>query len=69
MCLPFTKRVELTEKERFPDSKSARQKLFRMYDDNRAFSVKLNDVEKGWNLDNTGDTQVNCNSYSKKKSA
>jgi len=59
--------VELTEKERFPDSKPARQKPFRMYEDNTVISVKLTDLEKGWNLDNTGDTQVNCNFYSKKK--
>ena len=67
MRLPFPKRVELTEKERFPDSKPARQKPFRMYEDNTVISVKLTDLEKGWNLDNTGDTQVNCNFYSKKK--
>jgi len=58
--------VELTEKERFPDSKPARQKPFKMYEDNSVISVKLTDLEKGWSFNNTGDTQVNCNFYKKK---
>jgi len=44
-----------------------RQRPFTMYEDNRVISVKLTDLEKGWYFDNTGDTQVNCNFYLKKK--
>jgi len=65
MYLPFHKCVELAEKKRFPDSKPAREKPFKMYKDNRMITVKLTDLEKGWNFYNTDDTQVNCNFYSK----
>jgi len=57
--------VELAEKERFPHSKPAREKPFEMYKDNRMITVKLTDLEEGWNFYNADDTQVNCNFYSK----
>ncbi|XP_020601650.1 uncharacterized protein LOC110040726 isoform X2 [Orbicella faveolata] len=50
--------VELAEKKRFPDSKPAREKPFKMYKDNRMITVKLTDLEKGWNFYNTDDTQI-----------
>ena len=58
MYLPFHKRVELTEKERFPDSRPAREQPFRMYNDSKLITVKLTDLEEGWELDKTNDTQV-----------
>ena len=61
MCLPFRKRVELNDRERFPESKPAKEKPFRMYNDNAVITVKLNNLEDGWELDKTNDTQVNCN--------
>ena len=36
-----------------------------MYKDNKVITVKLTDVEEGWNFDKTGDTQVNCIFHSK----
>ena len=57
--------MDRTEKERFPDSKPAREKPFKMYEDNRPITVKLSGLEEGWNFDNTDDTQVNCTFYSK----
>lgn len=56
--LAFHKRVELKDRERFPDSKPAREEPFRMYNDNSAITVKLTDLEKGWEFDKTDDTQV-----------
>ena len=58
MYLPFHKRVELTENERFLDSKPAREQPFRMYNDSKLITVKLTDLEEGWELDKTKDTQV-----------
>ena len=63
MCILFHKGVELAERERFPDSKPAREKPFRMSKDNRVIRVKLTNLAKGWNLDNTDDAQVKCNFY------
>lgn len=68
MCLPFHKRVELKDKERFPGSKPAREKPFRMYNDSKVITVKLTNLEEGWKFDKTNDTQVNCNFYFKKLS-
>ena len=68
MCLPSYKRVGLTEKERFPDSRPAREKPFKMYRDNRVINVRLTDLEEGWNFDKTDDTKVNCKCYSKERS-
>jgi len=50
--------VELAEKERFPHSKPAREKPFEMYKDNRMITVKLTDLEEGWNFYNADDTQI-----------
>ena len=61
MCLTFHKRVELAEKEGFPESKRAREKPFRMFKHNRMMTVKLTNLKEGWNFDNTEGTQVNCN--------
>lgn len=58
--------MELTEKERFPGSKPAREKPFRMYKDNKMITVRLTDLEEGWKFDKTGDAQVNWKLYSKK---
>ena len=57
--------MDEVEKERFPDSKSSREKPFKMYKENKVITVRLIDVEEGWNFDKTGDTQVNCNFHSK----
>jgi len=51
--------VELAEKERFPGSKPSREKPFRMYKDSRVITVKLTDLEEGWNFDKTKNRQVN----------
>jgi len=51
--------VELAEKERFPDSRPAREKPFRMCKDNRMITVRLTDLEEGWKFDKTDDAQVN----------
>ena len=51
--------MELAEREGFPESIRAREKPFRMYKDNRMMTVKLTNLEEGWNFDNTDDTQVN----------
>ena len=58
ICLPFYKRVELKDRERFPESKPAKEKPFRMYNDNAVITVKLTNLEDGWELDKTNDTQV-----------
>lgn len=58
MCLSFHKRVELKDRERFPESRPAKEKPFRMYNDNKTITVKLTNLEKGWELDKTNDTQV-----------
>ena len=63
MCLPFYKRVELAEKERFPpdhDLWLSREKPFRMYKENSVITVKLTDLKEGWKFDRTDDPQVNC---------
>ena len=51
--------MELAEKQ-FTDSRPTREKPFRMYKDNRVITVKLTDLEKGWNSDKPDNTQVNC---------
>lgn len=58
MCLAFHQCVELINRERFPGSKPAKEKPFRMYKDNTAITVKLTKLEDGWELDKTNDTQV-----------
>ena len=65
LCLPFQKCVELAEKERFPDSRPAREKPFRMYKNNRVISVKFTNLEDGWKFVNTDDSQVHCSLFSK----
>ena len=52
--------MELAE-EQFTDSRPTREKPFRLYKDNRVITVKLTDLEKGWNSDKPDNTQVNCN--------
>lgn len=56
--LLFHKRVELKDRERFPESRPAKEKPFRMYNDNTVIIVKLTSLEDGWKLDKTNDTQV-----------
>ena len=59
----FHKRVELKDRERFPDSKApAREQPFRMYNESKEITVKLTNLEEGWEFDKTEDTQVKCNS-------
>ena len=50
--------MELKDRERFPESKPAKEKPFRMYKDNTVITVKLTKLEEGWELDKTDDTQV-----------
>ena len=50
--------MEVKDRERFPDSKPAREQPFRMYNDNKVITVKLTDLEEGWEFDKTKDTQV-----------
>ena len=50
--------MESAERERFPDSKPAREEPFRMYNDNKVLTVKLTDLEEGWEFDKTNDAQV-----------
>lgn len=50
--------MEVKDRERFPDSKPAREQPFRMYKDNKDITVKLTDLEEGWEFDKTNDTQV-----------
>lgn len=52
------KRVEMKEKERFPDSKPAREKPFKLYNNNKEITVKLTNIEKGWELDKTNEEQI-----------
>ena len=52
--------MELAE-EQFTDSRPTREKPFRLYKDNRVITVKLTDLEKGWDSDKPDNTQVNCN--------
>ena len=61
LCFSFQKCLELAEKERFPDSRPAREKPFRMYKANRVITVKFTHLEDGWKFINTDDTQVYCN--------
>ena len=58
LCFSFQKCLELAEKERFPDSRPAREQPFRMHNDNKVITVKLTDLEEGWEFDKTNDTQV-----------
>ena len=58
LSLAIQKRVEVKDRERFPDSKPAREQPFRMYNDNKVITVKLTDLEEGWEFDKTKDTQV-----------
>ena len=62
----FYKRVELKDREGFPDSKRTREKPFKMYSGNQEITVKLTDLEEGWELDKTDGTQVSDNFRSKK---
>ena len=50
--------MELKDRERFPESRPAKEKPFRMYNDNTVIIVKLTSLEDGWKLDKTNDTQV-----------
>ncbi|XP_078343251.1 uncharacterized protein LOC144628987 isoform X2 [Oculina patagonica] len=52
------RRVELKDRERFPDSRPAREKPFRMYNDNKEITVKLTNLEEGWKTDKMPDTQI-----------
>ena len=56
----MNERVKLAEK-RFPGSRPAREKPFRMYKDNKEITVKLTDLEEGWNSNKPDNTQVNFN--------
>ena len=48
----------MRERERFPDSKAAKEKPFKMYNDDNDITVKLTDLEEGWQLDKTDSSQV-----------
>ena len=50
--------MELKDRERFPDSRVAREQPFRMYSDSKVITVKLTKLEEGWEFDKTNDTQV-----------
>ena len=50
--------MELRDRERFPDSRPAREESFKMYKDKKNITVRLVDLEEGWKLDKTGDKQV-----------
>ncbi|XP_020610357.1 netrin receptor UNC5A-like isoform X2 [Orbicella faveolata] len=52
------KHVELKDRERFPDSKLAREQPFRMYSDSKVITVKLTNLEEGWKFDKTNDMQI-----------
>ena len=54
----FNKRVKAQEKESFPDSRSSKEKPFKMCDDEKDVIVKLTDLEDGWELDKTPSVQV-----------
>ena len=58
LCVPFHKRVESKDEKRFPGSRAAKEKPFRMHSDNTVITVKLTELEDGWELDKTNDTQV-----------
>ena len=49
----------MRDRERFPDSRLTREESFKMCKDKKNIIVKLADLEEGWKLDKTGDTQVN----------
>lgn len=53
--------MKLAEEERFPGSRPAREKPFRMHKHSREFTVRLTELEDGWNSDKLDDTQVYCN--------
>ena len=50
--------MKLEEEERFPDSRPAREQSFRMHNGNKVITVRLTDLEEGWELDKTSDKQV-----------
>ena len=50
--------MKAQEKECFPDSRSSKEKPFKMYDDEKDVIVKLTDLEDGWELDKTPSVQV-----------
>ena len=57
--------MEVKDRERFPDSRPAREQPFRMYNDNKVITVKLTDLEEGWEFDKTNDTQVTLTLFQK----
>ena len=48
----------MNEKERFLGSRPAREKPFKMYNGNNVITVKLTNIEEGWELDKTNEEQV-----------
>ena len=48
----------MNEKERFRGSRPAREKPFKMYNGNNVITVKLTNIEEGWELDKTNEEQV-----------
>ena len=48
----------MKEKERFPDSRPAREKPFKLYNNSKEITVKLTNIEEGWELDKTNEEQV-----------
>ena len=52
----------MNEKERFRGSRPAREKPFKMYNGNNVITVKLTNIEEGWELDKTNEEQVSKSS-------
>ena len=61
ICTPSYKRVEMQDREAFPDSRRGREKPFKMYTDNPGITVQLTDLEPGWRSGKTNNAQASYN--------
>lgn len=48
----------MKERELSPNSKQMNEVPFKMYNDTNDITVRLTDLEKGWEMDKTPETQV-----------
>ena len=51
----------MKDRELFPNSKQMNEVLFKIYNDTNDITVRLADVEEGWEMDKTPETQVKFN--------
>lgn len=48
----------MKDRELFPNSKQMNEVPFKIYNDTKDIIVRLADLEEGWEMDKTSDTQV-----------